>query len=115
MFKWFKITSIMAVISSVIIGIIFLVDLLMANYEIRFILINLFFIGIASLLVWFWMTLNQKITVVYALNQQQHIGLKYWPSIFRCLILLAIGYLIIILISCFGLLDRLLGGTALLG
>lgn len=115
MFKWFKITSIMAVISSAIIGIVFLVDLLLAHYELRFMLINLFFVGITSLLVWFWTTLNQTIAKVYVLNQQQHIGLKYWPSIFGCLILLAIGYLITILICCYGLLDRLLSGTALLG
>ncbi|MRX41270.1 hypothetical protein GJU43_18435 [Flavobacterium sp. LC2016-23] len=105
----------MAVISSVIIGIVFLVDLLLAHYELKFILINLFFVGITSLLVWFWNTLNKAITAIYMVNQQQHIGLSYWPSIFRCLILLAIGYLIIILIGCYGLVDRLLSGTALLG
>lgn len=115
MFKSFKITSILAVISSVIIGIVFIVDLLVAGYEIRFLLINLFFTGIASLLVWFWITLNQKIAAVYVLNQEQHIGLKYWPSIFSCLILLAIFYIISSLICCYALLERLAGGTAFLG
>ncbi|MCD0467711.1 hypothetical protein [Flavobacterium sp. ENC] len=115
MFKIFKLTSILAVTSSVIIGIVFIVDLVMAGYETKFLLINLFFIAIASLLVWFWITLNQKISTVYGLNQEQHIGLKYWPSIFSCLILLAIVYTIVSIICCYALIDRLIGGTALLG
>lgn len=115
MFKSFKIISIIAVINSVAIGVLFIADLLLAHYELRFILMNLIFIVITALLVWFWMTLYQKITAVYTLNQEQHIGIAYWPSIFRCLILLAIGYILIMIICFYGLLDRMLEGTALLG
>lgn len=115
MFKSFKIASIVAVIISVAIGILFTVDLLVAHYELRFLRINLIFITIAALLVWFWLTLYQKITAVYVLNHEQHIGMAYWPAIFRCLIVLAISYIIILMISFYGLLDRMLDGTALLG
>lgn len=115
MFKSFKIATILAVMSSIAIGIVFIADLFLAHYEWRFLRINLIFITIAALLVWFWITLYQKITAVYVLNHEQHIGMAYWPSIFRCLIVLAISYLILMMISFYGLLDRMLDGTALLG
>ncbi|MEO8535322.1 MAG: hypothetical protein ABI441_16310 [Flavobacterium sp.] len=115
MFKAFKITSIMAVINAAAIGFIFAADLFLADYETGLVLINLIFMGIALLLVWFWITLNQKITTVYRLNKEQCIGLRHWLSIFGCLILLAVVYSIVNVICCYGLILRLRSGTSLLG
>ncbi|MDX6191705.1 hypothetical protein SGQ83_20285 [Flavobacterium sp. Fl-318] len=115
MLKIFRITSGLALICSLLLCLVFVIDLILGRYEFRFVVISLVFIGISMLLVWFWSILKRKITIVYTLNRDLNIGLIYWTSIFGCLILVAIGYCMIGLICCYGLIDRLLGGTALLG
>lgn len=114
-FKLFKITSLLAVISSVVSVFVFVIDLLLAGYKMKFLILNLIFIAISLVLVWFWMTLSLKVKTVYLMHQERNMGSEHWSSIFKCLVLLAVIYSLISVICYFGMIARMLEGTSLFG